>query len=284
MTRLACALDAGAGRLRAAALESPRLEARLLLEWATGLDTARLISNPQMVLSRDVLGRFEQAIEERSAGCPVARIVGKKEFWGLTFQLNAETLVPRPETETVVETALARVGRPWQNWRGSICDLGTGSGAILIAFLKELPLARGIGVDVSAGAIDGARRNAERHGVGERIEWLVGDFALVPDARSDIVVCNPPYIAEAEFAGLSREVRDFDPHRALNGGSDGLDAYRVLAGRLADILVDNGLAALELGAGQRDDVASLMIDGGLEVETTIPDLAGIPRVLLCRKP
>lgn len=278
------ALERGTRRLRDADIESPRLEARLLLEWSGDLDTAQVISNPDLTLGTAVVSRFVRAIEQRSAGCPVARIVGEKEFWGLAFCLSEETLVPRPDTETVVEAVLNRCAQPHVNWCGTICDLGTGSGAILISLLTELRRAVGTGVDISKGAIDCARRNGARHGTGDRITWIVGDYSIMPNTRFDIVVSNPPYIAETEFAGLSREVREFDPRRALNGGHDGLDAYRILADRLPDLLSDNAFAALELGLGQGEAVAALINRGGLTVERIVPDLAGIPRVLLCRLP
>ncbi len=282
MTTLAEALDAAARRLRDHLVESPRLDARILLEWSCGLELAQQISRPETVLGRDALLRFEKAIGQRSAGRPVARIVGEKEFWGLGFWLNEETLVPRPDTETVVEAVLGSIDERHQDWRGSICDLGTGCGAILIALLNELPEATGTGVDISARAVACARQNAGRHGLDGRTSWIVGDFVTVPDTRYDVVVCNPPYVAEPVIAHLSREVRDHDPRRALDGGRDGLRAYRVLAARLPEILSQNGLAALELGEGQSNSVSALMNQGGMAVETALPDLAGIPRVLVCR--
>ncbi len=284
MTTLAEALAAATQRLRSDDVETPQLDARILLEWSCGLNAAQQISRADMQLGCDALSRFEKAIEQRSTGRPVARIIGEKEFWGLGFSLNSETLVPRPDTETVVEAVLTSIDEPHQNWPGSICDLGAGSGAILISLLSELPKATGTGVDISAKAVACARQNADRHGLRERINWIVGDYGTVPDKRFDIVVCNPPYIAGSSIAGLPREVRDHDPRRALDGGIDGLQAYGVLAARLPDLLTQNGLAALEIGEGQSDSVTTLMIHGGLAVERTVPDLARIPRVLVCRLP
>ena len=284
MTTLAQALEAATQRLRSDGVETPRLDARILLEWSCGLGAAQQISRADEQLGCDALSRFEKAIEQRSTGRPVARIIGEKEFWGLGFSLNSETLVPRPDTETVVEAVLTTIDGVHQNWAGSICDLGTGSGAILISLLSELPKALGTGVDISAEAVACARQNADRHGLDGRIKWIVGDYGAVPDGRFDIVVCNPPYIAGPSIAGLPREVRDHDPRRALDGGNDGLQAYSILASRLPDLLTQNGLAVLEVGEGQSDSVTALINTGGLAVERIIPDLARIPRVLVCRLP
>ena len=278
----ASALTWATERLAAAQIESPRLDARLLLQWASDLDTVRLISEPDIPLTAGQLSRFDLAIANRCAGSPVARIIGEKEFWGLKFHLSRETLVPRPDTETLVEAILDRIERPRTDWPGRICDLGTGCGAILIALMHELPCATGIGVDLSQDAIATARRNGERHGMEKRIGWLCGDFGNVPDGRFDIVVSNPPYIAAAEIAGLAPEVREYDPHLALNGGCEGLDAYRTLAARLPHLLEIGGLAALELGAGQAEKVTALTIGHGLKLDSVHSDIAGIPRVLLTR--
>lgn len=280
MTTLSSALAAATEVLSAAQIDTPRLDARLLLEWASGRDTARLISEPDAPLAPGEVARFERAVAERATGCPVARIVGVKEFWGLDFLLNADTLVPRPDTETLVEAVLRRIEGPRAAWRGRICDLGTGSGAILIALLSELPLARGVGVDLSSGAIATARRNGERHGVADRARWLAGDYAEVPDGRFDVVVSNPPYIAEPEISCLALEVRAFDPHLGLSGGVDGLDAYRVLAARLPHLIHWKGFAALELGFGQAEAVAALTMKNGLERIEVEADITGISRVLL----
>jgi release factor glutamine methyltransferase len=280
---VASALTRAAERLAAAGMETPRLDARLLMEWASGHGTARLIASPEDPLEQAAVERFEQAVAERAAGRPVARIVGSKEFWGLEFELGRETLVPRPDTETLVEAVLGHIEGPHGEWRGSICDLGTGSGAILIALLSELPQARGVGVDLSVAAIAVARRNAGRHGVGDRCRWIVGDYAAEPEGEFDVVVSNPPYIAEEEIAGLPLEVREHDPHLALSGGIGGLEAYEVLAGRLPHLIHRNGFAALELGFGQVEAVTALTRNRGLEQLELRPDIADIPRVLLLRK-
>jgi release factor glutamine methyltransferase len=272
---------AGAARtLAAAGIDTPHLDARMLLQWASGRDMARLISDPQAMLQPEECHTFKQAVKERAQGRPVARIVGAKEFWGLEFALSAETLVPRPDTETLVEAVLAELPGPPADWRGRICDLGTGSGAILIALMSELPQALGVGVDLSADAIATARENANRHGVADRTNWLAGDYAAMPEGLFDIVVSNPPYVAEPELEDLPPEVGRHDPLLALSGGVDGLDAYRVLAARLPALIHPGGFAALEIGLGQAEMVTALTMQHGLERVFVKPDIAGIPRVLL----
>lgn len=280
MTTIQAALAAATKRLGDSGAETPGLDARLLLEWASGCNTARLVSGAQDELDPDVFERFRQAVGERADGCPVARIVGTREFWGLEFEVGPDTLVPRPDTETLVDAVLSHIAEPRSGWRGTICDLGTGSGVILIALMSELPQARGVGIDLAAGAIDTARRNGERHGMSDRITWLRGDYAEVPRERFDVVVANPPYIPAADIAGLALEVRAHDPHLALDGGADGLDAYRTIAGRLPRLVRPGGFAALELGAGQAAAVQALTSREGLQRIVLRPDLAGIPRVLL----
>ncbi len=280
MTTVGGALATGARRLGESGSDTPGLDARLLMEWASGWSAARLIAASQDELDADVGKRFRQAVDERAGGRPVARIVGFKEFWGLDFELGDATLVPRPDTEALVASVLSRIGGARSEWRGSICDLGTGSGAILVALLSELPAANGVGVDLAAAAIDTARRNGDRHGVSGRVEWICGDYADVPRERFDIVVSNPPYVAADEFPDLALEVRVHDPHLALNGGTDGLNAYRTIAARLPQLIQPGGFAALELGVGQADSVIELTSRHGLGGIVVEPDIAGIPRVLL----
>jgi release factor glutamine methyltransferase len=280
VTTIGAALAAAARRLGESGSQTPGLDARLLMEWAAGWEAARLISASQDELRANVAERFRRAVAERAGGRPVARIVGSREFWGLDFELGDETLVPRPDTETLVGSVLSRVEAPRSEWRGRICDLGTGSGAILVTLLSELPAASGVGVDLSTAAIDIARRNGERHGVTGRVDWLCGDYTEVPRERFDILVANPPYVATAEISGLALEVRAHDPHLALDGGSDGLDAYRTIAARLPQLIHPGGLVALELGVGQADSVAQLTSRHGLDSISVDPDIAGIPRVLV----
>jgi release factor glutamine methyltransferase len=213
----------------------------------------------------------------------MARIVGTREFWGLPMIVTPAVLVPRPETETVVEAALALVGQD----RGRalrIADLGTGTGAILLALLSELPNARGVGTDVDPNALGVARRNAAQLGLAERSEFLQGDYGTTLAGPFDLVVSNPPYIATSEIATLDREVRDHDPRLALEGGIDGLDAYRAIAADAKRLLAPSGHLLLEIGRGQEREVARLLTQAELAL-TGEPrhDLAGIARVLVARR-
>jgi release factor glutamine methyltransferase len=223
-------------------------------------------------------------VARRAAGEPTARILGCKEFWSLEFEVSADTLVPRPESETLVEAALASITE-----RGaalSVLDLGTGTGCLLLALLSELPNARGLGIDLNPGAVAVAQRNAAMLGLADRATYAAGDFAMVPadDRRFDIVLSNPPYIPEHEIAGLSREVAHFEPRLALAGGTDGFAAYRILAARLPHLLAPDGSAFLEIGQGQERAVAGIMADAELAVSAEFRDLAGIVRCLTVRSP
>jgi release factor glutamine methyltransferase len=213
---------------------------------------------------------------------PVARILGVKEFWGLPLRLNDATLVPRPETETIVEAALATVDSAGPRTRAlRIADLGTGSGALLIALLTELPNATGIGTDMSRDALAAAQDNASRLGVAARTEFAICDFGAALPGRFDLVVSNPPYIASADIDTLSPEVRR-DPRSALDGGADGLDCYRTIAEQAARLLKPDGDLVVELGIGQESAVAMLFHAVGLIPSPARPDLLGIPRALRAR--
>ncbi len=286
MTTIASALDAARRKLRAASIESAALDARLLLGKAAGLGMSELIAGSDNTLPAQTIALFDAFCERRARHEPVARILGTKEFWGLSFALNDATLVPRPETEILVDAALDLVGD--MAGKGEvqplrICDLGTGSGAILIALLSELDHATGIGVDISRPALDMALTNARRHGVADRIVFIHGDFSTPPDDPFDIVVANPPYIESGDLAGLERSVRDYDPAVALDGGRDGLAAFRIIAARLPALLKPGATAFVEIGAGQDDSVAALFADQGLGIVEIRPDLAGIGRVVIAKK-
>jgi release factor glutamine methyltransferase len=208
----------------------------------------------------------------------VARVVGQKEFWSLPFRLSSETLTPRPETETVVEAALAAF--PHEDARLSVLDLGTGAGILLAAVLAERPYASGVAVDRSEGALAMAHANLQSLGLGERARFVAGDWGAALAGMFDLVVCNPPYVAAHEFEQLPLDVRKHDPHLALDGGEDGLDAYRALIPDLGRLLNGEGVAVLELGRGQEPVVAELARAAGLVVSAPArPDLAGIPRAL-----
>ena len=262
-----------------AGLDTPDLDARILVGHALSLDHAALAAQADRGLTEEEAAAIAAVAQRRLNREPVARIVGTKEFWGLPLALNADTLVPRPETETVVEAALAALGGA----RGRalrVADLDTGSGAILLALLGEWPTAHGIGTDISVAALQCARSNAAQLGLASRASFIACDHGAALGGGFDLVVANPPYVASGDIAGLQPEVRGFDPRRALDGGSDGLAAYRAIAGDARRLLAPHGVLVLELGAGQLDAVMWLTDSAGL-VRAAAPrcDLSGVPRAL-----
>jgi release factor glutamine methyltransferase len=272
-------------RFNSAGVESAEIDARMLIGHVLGLDLTGLITSAQRQLTTDEAARLEDFARRRLAGEPVARVIGAKEFWGLPLQLSPATLVPRPDTETVVELALellradGATGRPLR-----IADLGTGSGAILLALLSELPTATGVGTDISEQALQTAAANAARLGLAPRATFIACDYASGLSGLFDLIVSNPPYIRAADIAGLAVEVREYDPHAALDGGADGLDAYRALIPQAAGLLAPGALLIVEAGEGQSGPINGLMTLAGL-APTGAPkaDLAGIPRAVSGRK-
>jgi release factor glutamine methyltransferase len=274
-----------AARLQSTAHESAELDARLLIGHALGLDLTGLITAAQRRLTEGESARIEAFAIRRLDGEPVARIIGEKEFWGLPLQLSPATLVPRPDTETVVELALellragGKLDRPLR-----IADLGTGTGAILLALLSELPAAQGFGTDISTEALRTAAANATRAGLSDRAAFLACDYASGLSGPFDLIVSNPPYIRSGDIAALAPEVRNHDPLAALDGGADGLDAYRALIPQAAGLLAPRGALIVEAGAGQSRQIQALMVAAGLTA-TTPPraDLGGIPRAVAGHK-
>lgn len=260
---------------REAGIESPELDARVLIGHALGLDHARLAAAAAQQISDLTASQIERFAARRLAHEPIARIVGEKEFWGLTFAVTPAVLVPRPETETVVELALALTDR---RPALRIADLGTGSGAILLALLSERPDARGTGTDIAADALDVARANARELHLLDRAEFIACDFGATQGAF-DLVVSNPPYVASAEIATLAPEVREHDPSHALDGGPDGLAAYRAIVAVAPRLLRPAGHLVVEIGAGQQAAVTELFAANGLVLTETRHDLSGIPRAL-----
>ena len=261
MTTIASALAAARRRFQAAGIDSAALDARLLLCKAAGLDMTALIAGDRDTLAVETIAAFDALCDRRARHEPVARILGTKEFWGLSLAVNTATLVPRPETEILVDAAVDLVGKPADRPL-RICDLGTGSGAILIALLSELDQATGVGIDISQPALDMAEANARRHGVADRVGFIHGDFSMPLDETFDMVVANPPYIPHGDLAGLQQDVRHHDPAMALDGGPDGLAAFRVIAARLPTLLKPGGTVFVEVGAGQGDSVAALFTGQG----------------------
>jgi release factor glutamine methyltransferase len=266
-----------AAHLRASGHDDPEREAAQLLTGVCGLRMVDLVAAPEAPLG-EAAARLAVAAERRFSGEPLSRIVGRREFWGLAFALSPETLDPRPDTETIVEAALAAfAARRGEALR--IVDFGVGSGALLAALLSEFPAARGVGVDLSPGAAAQARANLESLGLVTRVEIRVADWAEGLEGPFDLIVANPPYIASGDIAGLAREVREHDPRLALDGGADGLDAYRALTPAIVRLLAPTGKFFVEVGAGQADAVKALAAAAGLVDLATRCDLAGIERVV-----
>ena len=274
-----------AARLKSSATDSAELDARILIGAMLNLDLTGMITEAARPLTGDESSRLESFARRRLAGEPVARIVGMKEFWGLQLKLSPATLVPRPDTETVVELALemlragGAINRPLR-----IADLGTGTGAILLALLSELPDATGIGTDISAEALRTAADNAARLGFSGRVDFVRCDYASALSGPFDLIVSNPPYIRSADIAGLAPEVRDHDPHAALDGGADGLDAYRALIAQAAGLLAPGAVLVVEAGQGQASQIEALMTGAGFALPgPPKADLAGIRRAVGARK-
>jgi release factor glutamine methyltransferase len=274
-----------AEKFAAAGLDSPQLDARILVGHALGLDHAALLAAAERVLSADEDSAIAVLVERRLAHEPVARIVGTKEFWSLDLRIDDATLVPRPETETVVEAALAAIDRRGARARARalrIVDLGTGSGAILLALLSELKNAHGIGSDINPRALAVARDNAVRLGQ-SNVAFVACDLAAALRGPFDLIVANPPYIASSDIATLAPEVRLFDPRLALDGGADGLNFYRAIAAAAAELLTPDGAVVVEIGAGQAEPVATIFAAAGLVPSPPRPDLHGVPRALIAAK-
>jgi release factor glutamine methyltransferase len=277
MTSAAQALRQTRDALRAGGIDSADLDARLLVEVASGLDRTAILASPEQPLSSSQESALAQLTERRASHEPMAYILGHREFRSLDFAVRAGVLIPRPDTETLIEAVLELA--PGAR---SILDLGVGSGCILLSLLDALPDARGIGVDRSAEALAMAAQNARRLGFAGRAGFLNGDWGTGLDGRFDVVVSNPPYIPSGDIPGLALDVRDFEPVGALDGGPDGLDAYRAIIAQLPRLLEPGGLIAFETGWDQAAGVQALLVAAGLSALSVRQDLAGKDRVVLAR--
>lgn len=274
------AVDKAAANLAAAGIDSARLDARVLACRCLGRDAAFALTHPETPLDLVTQDAIAALIARRRAREPLSLILGEREFWSLAFKVTPATLTPRPETETVVEEALAWIdtaGRRDAPLR--LLDMGTGTGCLLIALLTELPAATGLGIDMSDDALAVAAENAARLGVGARARFARSDWGRELEGPFDLIVSNPPYIAAGDAPALPPEVRGFDPPAALFAGSDGLDAYRAIAPEARRLAARGAAAVIELGAGQASDVADLFARAGFAGAVLRDDLAGIPRAL-----
>jgi release factor glutamine methyltransferase len=270
-----------AARLAEAGIEDAHAEAWLLLAAAAGRERAELVTGEGAALDPGAQARLEALLRRRLAREPMAYILGEKEFWSLRLAVGPAVLIPRPDSETLVEAALARI--PDRTAPLRILDLGTGSGCLLLALLSELPNATGTGVDASPGALAVAEANARDLGFAKRASFITGDWGRGLDGSFDLIVSNPPYVREPDWPGLQPEVRDFEPPAALLAGADGLDAYRGLVPDSVRLLATDGVLVLEIGLGQGDAVTAILAAQGLDVVELRRDLAGVERCLVARR-
>ena len=269
-----------AEQLARADIDNPRFEARLLLGLALGREDAPG-SHEELALDRQQTDRLAELLQRRCAGEPPSRLRGWREFYGLRFQLNPAMLDPRPDSEILVEAALFFARQLGPDKALQLADFGTGSGCLLLSLLAHLPAARGIGLDISAAALQGAADNARALGLAGRVQFIEGDWqARLPADQFDIILANPPYIRLTDKASLAKEVLLHDPHQALFGGSDGLEAWRILLPVLARRLAATGRAFVEIGFDQAEPVTELASQAGLGLHSQLSDLAGRPRCLV----
>ncbi len=271
------ALKEAVGLMKAAVQDTPVLDARLIVQHALRVDWNALFLAPDAPLSGDDRDRLQDALDRRIRGEPVSRIIGRRHFWTLDLAVSPATLDPRADSETLIEAIIAAM--PDRAAPLRVLDLGTGTGALLLAILAEFPHATGLGIDRAEAAARLARLNAESHGLGDRAAFAVGDWAEGVQGAFDLIVSNPPYIPSDDLAALPVEVRFYDPALALDGGADGLDAYRRILPAIAERLTPTGFAVVEVGAGQSDAVCAIGRDSGLTLSGRRADLGKIVRAL-----
>jgi release factor glutamine methyltransferase len=277
MTTLVQAWTAARDRLKAAGLDQPVLDSRLLVEAAAGASRADILTDPYRPLEPGQVRRLDELVERRARREPISHILGRQGFWSIMLKVTPDVLTPRPDTELIVSIALKSFD---ETDRFAVLDLGVGSGAILLAILAERPAARGLGIDVSEEALAVARENAASLGLEGRAALLRGDWtAGLADESFDLVVSNPPYVRSGEIAGLEPEVRDHEPRLALDGGPDGLDAYRFLAGEILRVLKPGGMFIIETGHDQGPGVRDLFQQAGATRAEIHKDFGGRDRAV-----
>lgn len=274
-------LKAATARMAAAGLEDAQRDARLLMTEATGLELAAVFGHPECEVDPPAMVRFRELVARRARREPMAQILGRREFWSLTFKVTADTLDPRPDSEALVQAVLDQV--PDRSAPLRLVDFGTGTGCLLLALLHELPIAQGLGVDASEPALAVARENATALKLGSRAAFRHSNWDDNVDPAFDILLSNPPYIPSGKIDALQPEVARYEPRMALDGGLDGLLAYRRLAPAAVRLLAPDGVAAFEVGIGQSDSVIQILEAAGLRHLATAKDLAGTQRCVLFRK-
>lgn len=280
-TTIGAEIDRAARRLSAAGITGAWAEARLLASSALALAKETVLAFPERTVTPAERARLHDLVRRRARREPIARILGVREFWSLPFRVTADTLIPRPESEAVVEAALETIAD--RNEALRVLDLGTGTGCLLLALLSELPNATGLGVDGSEGALDVARANAKALGLAPRAEFRSGDWGKGLEGGFDLILANPPYIADAKIDNLQPEVAKFEPYLALAGGHDGLACFRAIAAELARLVAPGGRVVLEFGEGQACAVAAILAGRRLDVAGLSYDLAGHPRCIVASK-
>jgi release factor glutamine methyltransferase len=267
--------------LASAEIENPRLEARIIAMTASGLGLEAMIAYPDTPIDPDACAYAYALAEARGLGAPSAYLVGRKEFWSLEFAVSSATLVPRPDSETLISAALEFAED--RAWSGRVLDLGTGTGCLLLAFMSERRLTRGVGVDASAEALAVAVANARSLGLASRTVFACANWSTALAGTFDLVFANPPYIRASDIDGLGPEIRDFEPLEALDGGPDGLMCYRAILVDLPRVMAPGARVFFEVGQGQAADVAALCAKAGLAPIRLYRDLAGIERCVVAEK-
>ncbi len=270
--------------LKAAGVDSPRLTAELLMAFVLGWDRVRVLAHAEDPVGADTMDRFRVLVKQRAAGEPLQYLVERQEFYGHSFRVTPAVLVPRPETELLVETAL-ELARSKRLEKPRFLDIGTGSGCIAISLALALPSARGWALDISKDALRVAAGNAAGHHVSGRLHFLCGDYleAIAPKPCFDFILSNPPYVAESDVASLPPTVRDYEPAIALFSGKSGMNAFRRIIPASASRLASGGHLLMEVGLGMAQQVADLVRQNGMVVETVVKDLQSIPRCVVARR-
>jgi release factor glutamine methyltransferase len=267
--------------LAKAGVESAALDARLLVAAALAVPVEQVVAWPERKIVPAAQARLAAMLARRAAREPMAHILGRREFWSLDFAVTSDVLIPRPDSETLVTAVLGQIADRTARLR--LLDLGVGSGCLLLALLSELPHATGLGIDCSAAALAVAQRNATALGLASRAQFARGNWLEGVEGPFDVVISNPPYITRAELPTLAPDVR-YEPRAALDGGGDGLDAYRIIAAGMPAVLAPGGFVVIEIGAGQAEFVTAILRQAGLEPWLECPDLSGTTRCLLARRP
>lgn len=267
-------------RLEAEGVDSPVLDARMLIEKGADVRRLDIVTDPRREMTEAQIEGVEALVARRLAREPISHIIGRKGFWTLEFAVTPDVLTPRPDTELLVEAGLEFLA---PDKPGRVLDLGVGSGVVLLTVLSERPQAVGVGVDLSEAALIVARANGAALDLNSRIEWRAGDWGAGLEGPFDLILSNPPYIASAEIETLAPEVAKFEPRLALDGGADGLDAYRALMPQIRALLAPGGRFALEVGKGQAQAVWALADAAGLQPLDVRADLAGVDRVVTGRR-